>query len=265
MRTRFAFALGGLVLVASSQAAVVLSHNGSSVSINENTATIDDWFVGGIDNVFAHTYYFRVGDAGTASSISTLSAPTVTQFGPRAAEIVYGSNQFRVTVTYLLTGATNGQTADLAESVLVENLGTAAAFRLFQYNDYDMNGTSGNDTGDRLNSSSIRMTDNGVTAITAVEGGTPIPEFSEIGLFPSTRNSITGTNGYNLNTAAGGGIGQTVVGDVAYGFQWNRAMDAGGSFVISTDKVAAVPEPGSMIALGLGAAALLARRRRKAA
>jgi hypothetical protein len=42
-------------------------------------------------------------------------------------------------------------------------------------------------------------------------------------------------------------------------------MTANSAFLMSTNKVVAVPEPGSMLALGLGAAALLARRRRNKA
>ena len=260
MRRRFYFAITAIFCVASSQAAITLSHNGSIENIDETNATINNWLVGGTDNVFHHSYYYRLGDTGSASLISTLGAPSVTLFGTRGAEVKYQSTFLRITVNYFLTGASG--TADLAESALVENLGSAAAVRLFQYNDYDMNGTAGNDKGERLNSSTIKVSDGSVTALNAVEGGTPIPDFTEIAIWPNTRNGITGTAGYNLNTPAGSGIGQVVNGDIAYGFQWNRNVAAGGSFLVSTDKITSVPEPASMIALGLGAAALLRRRRK---
>ena len=265
MRTRSAFVTIGLLCVASSQAAFSLNHNGSVVDIDETQARINNWFVGGVDNVFDHSYWFRVGDAGNAARVSTISAGAVTMFSPRAAEVVYADASWRVTISYLLTASSNGLMADLTESVLVENLGGSAALRFFQYSDWDMNGTAANDTATRLNSSTISMVDGAFSGINSVHGGTPIPDFTEIALFPSTINNIDTTNGYNLNTAAGGGIGQQISGDVAYGFQWNRNLGQGGSFVMSTNKVAAVPEPASMIALGLGAAALLARKRRKAA
>ncbi|MCH7688019.1 MAG: PEP-CTERM sorting domain-containing protein [Planctomycetes bacterium] len=94
-------------------------------------------------------------------------------------------------------------------------------------------------------------------------GATPIPNFSEMSLFPTVRNSITGTAGYNLNTAAGGGIGETMSGDMTFAYQWNQSIGDRGSFGVSTDKVMVVPEPASMIALGLGVAALLRRRKKK--
>jgi hypothetical protein len=263
MKTRSAFVLAGIFCVAISQAAINLTHNGSVVNIDETTSTVNNWFVGGIDNVFAHSYYFRVGDGSAASLVSTLGAPSVTLFGTRGAEVKYQSASLRITLNYFLTAA--GGTADLAETALVENLtGSAQAVRLFQYNDYDMNGTSGNDVGERLNSSTIKVTDGAVSTINAIEGGAPIPDFTEIALWPNTRNNITGTAGYNLDTAAGSGIGQTVNGDIAYAFQWNKNLAGGGSFIVSTDKITAVPEPASMVALGLGAVALLRRRRKVA-
>jgi hypothetical protein len=266
MRTRSAFVIAGLLAVATSQAAFNLSHNGSVVNVDETQARVNNWFVGGIDNVFDHSYWFRVGDAGNAARVSTISSGTVTMFGSRAAEVVYQNATMRVTLSYLLTASANGQMADLTESALFENLsGGTMSMRLFQYSDWDMNATAANDTATRLNSSSFGVVDGAVSAINAVQGGTPIPEFSEVALFPSTLNNIDLTNGYNLNTAAGGGIGQQITGDIAYAFQWNRDLAANGSFVMSTNKVAVVPEPGTIIALSLGAAALVARRRRKTA
>jgi hypothetical protein len=84
-----------------------------------------------------------------------------------------------------------------------------------------------------------------------------------MGVFPTIRANITGTNGYYLDTSAGNGIGDSFTGDATYAYQWNQNLAPGGSFSMSTDRLVAVPEPGSMIALGFGAAALLARRRRK--
>jgi hypothetical protein len=262
MNFRSTLSVALVLSVASSQAAIQLSHNGSVVDIDEFSATVNNWIVGGADHVFQHSYYYRVGDSGSASLVSTLGAPGVTMFGTRGAEVVYQDAFFRVTLTYLLTASANGMTADLAESALVENLGVGASFRLFQYNDYDINGTAGNDVGERLNSSTIRVRDSVVTTVEAVEGGTPIPDFSEMGsIWPDLRDDITGTNGYNLDSPAGSNVGQVLNGDISYAFQWNREMAEGGAFVVSTDKLTAVPEPSSIVALGLGSAALLGRRR----
>jgi hypothetical protein len=74
--------------------------------------------------------------------------------------------------------------------------------------------------------------------------------------------SLTTTPGYNLDTSAGNGIGQNYSGDAAYGFQWNVDLGVGQSFTVSTDKVAAVPEPGTIAALGIGAIALLRKRKK---
>lgn len=251
--------LAAVLGCAVSQAQITLTHNGSTVDIDENNARITNWLIGGVDQVFENVWYYRDGDGGTASLVSTISAPVVTLFGTRGAEVVYADNNLSVTINYFLQANSNGTAADLAEQVTVETA-TGINLRLFQYNDFDIDGSFLGDTATRLNSSTIRQSSNGIS-VTA--GTTPIPGFSEISTFAGLRSDITGTAGYNLNTAAGNGIGESISGDMTFGFQWNQALGDRESFSVSTDKILAVPEPASMAVLGLGALALLRRRKRK--
>ncbi|HXH60142.1 MAG TPA: PEP-CTERM sorting domain-containing protein, partial [Fimbriimonadaceae bacterium] len=230
---------------------------------NATTGNIDNWFVSGIDNVFQHTYMLRSGDSGTATAMGAMTLDSATQALPNFLELIYSDSTFSIQVRYLLTGGTSA--ADLAESVKVTNISDSTVnARVFQYSDWDMNNTPLNDTVVRTNSSSMQQTDGIVSGITSVHGGTPVPDFSQLGLFANILGNITSTNGYFLDTAAGDGIGQSFSGDAAYAFQWNRTLAAGESFNFSTDKVSSVPEPASLFALTLGALALI-RKRKKAA
>lgn len=256
----------GILIVAAvlgcavSQAQINLTHNGSTVDIDENFATVTNFIVGGTDQLFANSWYFRDGDGGTASLVSTISAPAVTLLGSSGARVVYADNSLTVTITYQLQGAVNGQTADLAETLIVDSV-NGINLRLFQYSDFDMDGTFSGDTTTRMDSSTI-MQEDGLASVTV--GATPIPGFSEMSLFPTVRNSIVGVVGYNLNTTAGNGIGETMSGDMTFAYQWNQSIGDRGSFGVSTNKVlTVVPEPASLIALGFGALALLRRRKRK--
>lgn len=243
-----------------SHAQIALSHNGSTVDIDEFSSTITSWIVGGTEHVYENSWYFRDGDAGTASLVSTIDPnPTVTLFGTQGAEVVYANGGLTVTINYFLQANSNGSAADLAEQVVFETV-SGINLRLFQYNDFDVSGTSGGDTATRLNSSTIFQVDGNFGVTT---GATPIPEFSEMSLWSDVLSDITGTAGYFLNTAAGSGIGETQSGDMTFAFQWNRDLGDRDSLLLSTNKVAAVPEPATLAVLGLGAAALLRRRKRK--
>ncbi len=257
--------LAGLALLSCfASAQYTLTDGGATVDIDTSNGTVDSFVLGGVNHAFQHTYYLRNGDGGTAAGLGTFALLSSSNPLANYAELVYGNGTFEIQIRYLLTGA--GQQADLTEAVVVRNIsGQSASMRLFQYSDWDMAGTAGSDSVTRLNSSTMQQVDNVATLNTLVSGGTPIPEFSELGGFAGIRTNITTTNGYSLNTAAGGGIGENFVGDGTYAFQWNRDLAAGSVFSMSTDKVLAVPEPGSMIVLGLGVSALLARRRRKLA
>lgn len=238
-----------------------LTDGTASATVDASTGVLNAFVVGGVDHAFEHTYFLRNGDGGTASGLASFSLDSSSQPITNFLQLVYSNGTFRIQIRYLLTDG--GMQADLAESVVVTNIsGQTASMRLFQYSDWDLANTSSNDTVTRLNSSTMQQTDGSVSGNTAVHGGTPIPDFSGLSAFDVIRDDITTTNGYFLDTAAGAGLGQSFSGDATYAFQWNRDLAAGGTFTMSTDKVLAVPEPGSMIALGLGAAALLARRRR---
>lgn len=253
----------GCAAISSSQI-FTLTDTNTSVTIDTQTSVgLFDWVVAGTDQVFSNTYAWRVGDSSIADAIQNLTQVSAVQTGNRFLDVGYVNNTlgFRIDITYVLTG---GATSfDMAEIVRVTNIGNNVVlpFRLFQYNDFDLNSTPNNDTATRINSSQMQQVDGALSLNVVSEGATPVPAFSQVG--PLFFNTLTTTSGLNLDTVAGGGIGQNFSGNAAYGFQWNQNLGMGQSFTISTDKVAAVPEPGTMVALGLGAIALL-RRRKKA-
>lgn len=259
----FVFAVSTLGAAMSSAQVFNLSDtNTSAVITTLSSVGIQDWNIGGVDQVFSNTYAWRVGDSTTADAIQNLTQLSATQTGTRFLDVAYVHNSlgFRIDTTYVLTG---GATSfDLAEITRVTNIGNATlAFRLFQYNDFDLNSTPLNDTATRINSTQMQQVDGTLSLNVVSQGATPVPIRSQVGsLFFS---NLTTTVGYNLDTLSGNGIGQNYSGDAAYGFQWNVDLGVGQSFTVSTDKVAAVPEPGTIAALGLGAIALL-RKRKKA-
>lgn len=244
-----------------------LNDTGSSFRVTSASTVNDIWNVPsiGYDVAFNSQWLYRLGTSGAFLNFSTLTFDNVNSglSGTNVLNLFYSGGGFNVAVRYSLLGGTTN--AQVSEQVRVTNSNNSSAvFQLVQYNNYDTSNNVGTgDTIQRTNSSSITQTGTGANPAILQSGATAIPTFSQIG----QEFLVTVTNGAfsNLDSAAGANVGQTFSpSDAAYAFQWNANISAGGTFQVGTDKIAgAVPEPASMAALGLGALALIRRRRSK--
>lgn len=267
MKALFRYALVATVAGSAIAAqAITLSDLNSQIDVN-SSGHLTAWDVdGSAVDLYEGRYYIRVG-AGTNVAVETLGTTTITQIAPNIAEIIHenASVQFRQLVT--LTGSPlNSLASDVAEQVKVTNkTGAPLRVELFQYNDFDLDGSL-NDRAAVLapdylkqwdaNSPKQPRIDHTVTSTAGVA-------LWKVGAWPSVRNYISGTTNDLDNQASPFGPG-----DATYAFQYGLTLSAAGqptsSLLVGSDKVyQAVPEPASMMALGLGLAAVAARRRRK--
>ena len=267
------FAIALLTWTSSGQATLwVLSDLNSSLTIDDATtsepAGVNSWIVDGNSHLYEQWFWYRAGSLGGESMLSSLALSSASLgFGGRGLNLVYSGAGFTVDVTYLLTGGAAGSyTSDLAESIRINNTGTSALdFHFFQYSDFDLDNSPGGDTVQFPNANTVTQSGGVLTLSETVV--TPSPDHHEADFYPILRGSLTDGSPTTLDDlpAIGGG---SLTGDVSWGFQWDFAIAAGGSALISKDKLLSpVPEPGSLILLGgglLGAATAKLRRRFRA-
>lgn len=255
----FAFVFG-VMPIATAQF-VSLTDAGSSVSIvrdGEFAGTVSSWFLGSnVNHIAQQSYHYRLAGGDFERYVGSIGAATVTQFSANFVQFSWSHNLFDLSIRYVLTGGTNQ--SDLAEIVRIVNRSpnTRLGFSLFEYDDFDLNGTSDGDTATKLNSSTIRQT-KGPVGVTV--GATPIPSIMEVAGFPTILNDLTDLNVDNLDPT----LTTFGPGDATFGMQWNVGIDGGQTFLMSKNKILVVPEPATMAALAIGLGAVLARRRRKA-
>ena len=220
-----------------------------------------NWGVNGVDHLFRHWYWYRIGTTDPESPINTISAPTVDQPLSNKATVSFADQQGRFTlnVTYLLTGGAPGELFSMIDQeVVISNTSTnTLEFYLFAYYDFDFWGTSINDIVKLLDSSTIIQYDAFLPGVAIVQVN-PVPLRWEIGGYPSIRNKLDNDYADDL-TNTGSPFGP---GDATFAFQWGFFIDPG-SEVRITSRHMITPEPSSAIVLGAGLIVLLGLRRRK--
>ncbi len=160
----------------------------------------------------------------------------------------------QIETIFTLRGGTDGSgRSDLAEQIVIRNLGTSTlSLSFFQFVDFDLGGDFADDTGEIINGNTVRQSDDDFSISETVV--TPQPA-----LFQVDDQSVL--SGLLNDDAIDDLSGQSsYVGDVAWAFQWDITLEAGQTFIISKDK-SIVPAPGSL-ALLAGAGLITARRRR---
>lgn len=256
----------GVALTQTASAVVVpLSNGGSSVTVDvDSAAGMNSWIVDSAptqNHLNMQWFYYRVGN-GLAMPINTISAAAVNNPDSQTLEAVYANAQFTLTVSYVLTGGGTGSgLADIGETISVLNTsGGSLNFHLFQYSDFNLLGTPGGDSVQIGNALDSVIQWDGATGIAETVTQPPASR-AEAALAFTTLNNLNTVAGYNLNNNIG-----PLSGDVTWSFQWDSVIGNGLSLDVFKDKqmaIAPVPEPTaiSMLAIALGAAGFLRRRR----
>jgi hypothetical protein len=236
-------------------------------SINFNTASAgnaSNWHVDGVDHLSRQAFWFRIGNTAEQSVHSlpiAFEVATNTNFDPNLDNLFvrYLGAGFRIDVEYSLDGGLPGSRAsDLTEQISISNTGTSPLdFHFYQFADFDLNSTSGDDSAVFTNANAVRQTEGAVSVSETVI--TPVPSHREIDFHPNTLAKLSDAGPTTLSDTPGTGV-SFGPGDVTWAYQWDFVLPAGRTFQISKDKqLTGIPEPTAatlwMIGIGLVRAA----------
>jgi hypothetical protein len=230
---------------------ITITDGNSSAEIDANSAGqagMYKWTIDGVNHLLRQWFWYRVG-GGPESSIDSLY--TSSSVSGDSADLLYTGSTFTIDLEFDITGGTPGSgTADIAEIIRITNTSASALdFHFFQYTNFDLGGDALDDSvmgnifffkqydDDRAFSETI------ATSASRFEPNT----------VPIIFNSLN--DGASTNLAHSGLGIQSLSGsnDYEWGYQWDKTIQSGGTFIISKDKkIEPIPEPTSLLLLGFG-------------
>ena len=261
------FSLVFLTLVVASTRAVmgqvVLTEENSTINIVTNSqAGMNSWTIDGKNILDQQWFWYRVGSSGGQSSLDTLPA-TYTLVDPSDLNASFTGSTFVVSATLSLSGSPSGDgTSDLSIQFKVKNTsGSPITFHFFEYSNFVLGGPPG-DTVQFVNSNAVSQAGNlgSVFENAAATGGSGFsaPMEHEANVTFNTLNNLNSGSPYTLNNATNAGPG-----DVTWAFEWDLPIAAGASSQFSKNISVVVPEPSTVMLVGLGMISALTLRRRK--
>lgn len=277
-----ALAIAALLACAASVDAspVVLSDAGLNTSVTVDTTTQDgvsSWNVDGIEQLGQMWYWTRIGSSGPEISIDNLVhdplgsdlllLDTNFNLGDDLLRARFTSpGQFELELRISLgAGGIGTGTSSLSQQILVRNIsGSTLPFHLFQFVDFNLNSTPGDDTVAITGGNTATQLDT-ISLMQSENVTTPVPtrfEVNESSVLLGKLNNGTATT---LTNSAGPFAGT----DSAFAYQWSANIPTNGTLLINSGQsIFPVPEPSSFGLLAMGgtlAACWYGVRRRRAA
>lgn len=222
-------------------------------------------FTNGTENLFQNWFWYRsTGDTReyALSNQTAFNQPAANVVQLQYTEPNAAGGSLIIDMTYRLTSL-SATSAITVIDILITSRGSNDA-HLFPYIDYDLAGSTSNSATLQSFSST-----GGAMQVTHTSGNFGWFEVQapggglsgwEITSFATTRGKLANATIDNLSNS-GSPFGP---GDFTGAFQWSMQMGDGQQARLRVIKgINAVPEPGTLLAIGAGLAALAARRRRK--
>jgi hypothetical protein len=244
---------------------VPLSDLNSVFMANSHYEDSYQWFVDGTGQLFQQGFWLRVGDMDPETELGDYYT-SLTNPMPNIVKFAYhGHADFKVDVTYVLTGGTLGSgIADVMETVRITNTSSQWLEMAFiQYSDFELGGPGHPDAVWFPNANTVRQFDLGGTSELSETVVTPPAAHHEGGVDSYTLDRLRDGLPTTLNDLPAVGAGG-MQGDVTWAYQWNPWISPGGSYIISKDKrLGIVPEPASLLLFGAGLLGIMIVRRRR--
>jgi hypothetical protein len=247
-----------------------LNDGNSSIDFDTSSSTnSSNWVVDGVNHLTSQAFWYRVGNAAEQPLNSVphpneLASNTDFDPGLDTLTIQYDGVGFTVTVSYSLAGGAPGSlVAGMTENITINNNGIGNLdFHFFQYSDFDLLGTAGNDGAIFTNVNAVQQFDGNLALAETVT--TIAPNHREIGGVPTIVNKLNDGVATTLSDTPPIGLPTLLPGNYSWAYQWDLLIPAGGSVHIGKAKnIAFVPEPCSALLGSLGALALFGARARR--